>query len=264
MPTVDSYPQGTPCYVELITPDQSGAASFYGPLLGWTLAEVSLGEDGAYYLTASVEGDQVAGLMAQMPELAGHPAFWVVYLAVDDVDATAAGVPAAGGKVEAGPFDVMDLGRVAALQDPTGARVSLWEARTNIGSRRVNEPGAPIWNELISPDLDRATTFYSEILGVTWEETPLPEDSALADYRTMQVQGRAVAGAAPPPMEGLPPHWNVYFNVADVDGKVTQAESLGGTLVAPAFDVPDVGRLAMLADPAGGMFWLMGPSPEAA
>jgi predicted enzyme related to lactoylglutathione lyase len=143
MPIIDSYLQGTPCYVELVTPDQAGAAGFYGPLLGWTLTEVPLGDSG-HYLTAALQGDQVAGIMAQMPEMAGQPPFWVVYLAVDDVDATVAGVAAAGGTVEVDPFEVMDLGRVAVLQDPTGAHVSLWEARTNPGSRRVNEPGAPI------------------------------------------------------------------------------------------------------------------------
>ena len=86
-----------------------------------------------------------------MPQLAGHPAFWGVYLAVDDVDATAAKVVPAGGKVEAGPFDVMELGRMASIQDPTGARVNLWQAGQSIGSVRVNEPGCPIWHELTQP-----------------------------------------------------------------------------------------------------------------
>ena len=264
MPTFDTYAQGTPCYVELMTPDQGAARSFYGGLFDWSLADVPLGEDGSYYVTASVEGDQVAGLMGQMPELAGHPAFWVVYLAADDVDAVAARVPDAGGSVEAGPFDVMDLGRAAAIQDPTGARVSLWQAGTNVGTRRANEPGTPIWNELVSPDLDKATAFYTAILGVTWEDSPMPEGSDLPAYRTLNVEGRAVGGAMPPMMEGIPPHWNVYFNVSDVTAAIAKAESLGGTVLAPAFDVPDVGRLAGLVDPQGGVFWLMGPSPAAA
>jgi hypothetical protein len=57
--------------------------------------------------------------------------------------------------------------------------------------------------------------------------------------------------------EGTPPHWNVYFNVEDVDAGATRLEELGGTTVAPAFDVPGVGRMAMVADPQGAMFWLM-------
>ncbi|WGL52655.1 VOC family protein [Nocardioides sp. BP30] len=264
MPTIDSYPQGTPCYVELTTPDPGAAKAFYGELFGWTPTDMPAPDGGTPYVSVSVEGDTVAGIAVQLPEQAGHPAFWGVYLAVDDVDATVAAVPTAGGTVEARPFDVMELGRMAAIQDPTGARVNLWEAREAIGTQRANEPGTPIWNELVSPDIDTATGFYAELLGVTWEDTPMAEDSMLASYRTLQVEGRAVGGALPPPMEGLPPHWNVYFNVADVEQSIATALSLGGSSVVPAFDVPDVGRMAMLADPQGGSFWLMGASPAAA
>ena len=84
----------------------------------------------------------------------GHPAFWGVYLAVDDVDATTAKVEAAGGKVEAGPFDVNTNGRMSAIQDPTGARVDLWQAGTTIGTQRANEPGTPIWNECVTADIE--------------------------------------------------------------------------------------------------------------
>jgi predicted enzyme related to lactoylglutathione lyase len=264
MPTIDSYAQGTPCYVELMTPDPGAAKAFYGSLFGWTLTDVPVGEGQDVYVTATLQGDVVAGIAQQMPELAGHPAFWSVYLAVDDVDATTAAVATAGGEVEAGPFDVMDLGRMSAIKDPTGARVNLWEAKSHPGTQRANEPGAPTWNELVSPDVKTATGFYAELLGVTWEDAPMPEGSALESYAMLQVGGRAVAGALPPPMEGLPPHWNVYFNVTDVDQAVTRAESLGGRTTVPAFDLPEVGRMAMLSDPQGAMFWLMGASPEVA
>ncbi|MGZ4452137.1 MAG: VOC family protein [Nocardioides sp.] len=264
MPTFDTYAQGTPCYVELMTPDQGAAQAFYADLFGWAVTSMPVGENGETYATAAVDDARVAGISGQMPELAGHPAFWGVYLAATDVDAVAGAVEGAGGKVEAGPFDVMDLGRMASIQDPTGARVNLWQARSVIGTERANEPGTPIWNELISPDLDTATAFYSAILGVTWEDSPMPEGSGIASYRTLNVGGRAVGGAMPPMMEGIPPHWNVYFNVSDVTAAIAKAESLGGTVLAPAFDVPEVGRLAGVTDPQGGVFWLMGPSPDAA
>ena len=109
MPTFESYPQGTPCYVQLTTPDPGAATAFYGALFGWTLTDVSSGTDDVY-LNATLEGDVVAGISSQMPELAGHPAFWSVFLAVDDVDATVAAVAAAGGKVDADPADVRELG----------------------------------------------------------------------------------------------------------------------------------------------------------
>ena len=253
MPKIESYQQGTPSYVELVTPDQRGAGEFYATLFGWAMDEVPLDDRGSVYLAATLQGDAVAGISGQMPELAGHPAFWGVYLTVDDVDAAVARVVDAGGKVEAGPFDVMDLGRMAAIQDPTGARVSLWQAGTTPGTARANEPGTPIWNELVSPDLPTATRFYEEVLGVSWQTRSMQA----GDYTLLVVGDRPVGGAMPPMADGVPPHWNVYFNVTSVDETVAGAERLGGRVVAPAFDVPEVGRMAVLADPQGAMFNLM-------
>lgn len=253
MARIESYQQGTPNWVELTTPDQQAAKEFYGTLFGWQLDDVPMDDQGSYYVTAAIEGDQVAGISGQMPELAGHPAFWGVFLAVDDVDATVAKVEPAGGKVEAGPFDVMEHGRMAAIQDPTGARVNLWQAKQHIGSVRANEPGAPIWNELTSPDLATATRFYADVLGVAWDSVQMPQMT----YWTMEVDGRQVAGAMPPMAEAIPPHWNVYFNTESVDDTLARTVELGGKVVVDPFDVPEVGRMAFLSDPQGGMFALM-------
>jgi predicted enzyme related to lactoylglutathione lyase len=257
MPRMESYKQGTPSYAELVTPDQGAAKAFYGELFGWELEDVPLGDAGTY-VAVSKEGDSVAGISGPMPGMEDHPAFWGVYLAVDDVDATAAKVADAGGRIDAAPFDVMDLGRMAAIQDPTGARVNLWQAGATIGTIRANEPGTPIWNELVTPDVAAATRFYAEVLGVGFEEMPMEGGPA---YTCLVVDGRQVGGVTPPPMEGVPPHWNVYLNVESVDDTVARATALGGSVVAPAFDVPGVGRLAVLADPQGGMFSLMQNPP---
>jgi predicted enzyme related to lactoylglutathione lyase len=253
MPKFESYVQGTPNYVELITPDQAAAKTFYGSLFGWEIEEVPMGDSG-YYLTVAKDGSSVAGIGGMMPDLAGHPAWWGVYLAVDDVDAATAKVADLGGEVEAGPFDVMEHGRMSSIKDPSGARVNLWQAKAHVGTQVANEPGTPIWNELISPDLDTAKPFYSELLGVTWESQSMEGGP---DYTTYLVDGRQVGGAMPPMMDGVPPHWNVYFNVESVDDTITRVVELGGTVVAPAFDVPGVGRMSVLADPQGAMFNLM-------
>src|SRR4051812_17178858 len=258
MSRVDRYAQGTPSYVELSSPDQQAAKEFYGPLLGWEFEDVDMGEAGVY-VAVSVRGDSMAGIAGQMPHLAGHPAFWGAYIAVDDVDAAAARVEPAGGKVEAGPFDVMELGRMASVQDPSGARVNLWQAGQSIGSVRVNEPGCPIWHELSSPALPVATKFYADVLGVTWEAMPMETGD---DYTCLMVDGRPVAGAFPPPMEGIPPHWEVYFNVEDADAVAEKAGQLGGKVVQEPWDVPGVGRMAILMDPQGAVLGLMQNPPE--
>jgi uncharacterized protein len=255
MATFERYAQGTPSYAELVTPDQEGAKAFYGPLFGWDLEDVPMGDMGVY-VAVSKGGDAVAGISGPMPGMEDHPAWWGVYLTVDDVDATTAKVAAAGGRVDAEPFDVFDMGRMSSIADPTGARVNLWQPRSSIGTELANEPGTPIWNEVLTTDVAAATAFYAEVLGVGWEEQDMEGGPP---YTCLMVDGRPVGGAMAltEEMHGVPPHWNVYFNVESVDDTVDRATGLGATVVAPAFDVPTVGRLAALNDPQGGMFWLM-------
>lgn len=252
MPKFEKYQQGTPSYVELITPDPEGGAAFYAALFGWDIAELPLPEEagGGVYRQGELEGDTVCGISGQMPGMEGHPAFWGVYLTVDDVDGAAAKVEAAGGKVEAPPFDVMDAGRMAAIQDPTGARVNLWQPGASIGTERANEPGTPVWNELVTPDIPRALAFYAEVVGLGSQSS-----EQMAEYVSItNVAGEVVGGTMVPQMEGVPPHWNVYFCVADADASGKRVEELGGRTFAPNFDVPGVGRMGVYADPQGGMF----------
>jgi predicted enzyme related to lactoylglutathione lyase len=256
MARFEHYEQGTPSWIELNTPDQAAAQRFYGELFGWAYDDHDMGEMGHYYIP-TLDGDEIGGIGGQPPGMEGHPAYWGVYLAVDDVDAAAAKVEPAGGKVEAGPFDVDTFGRMAAIQDPTGARVGLWQARDTIGTQRANEPGTPTWNECVTSDVPAAAAFYSAVLGMGSEAMDMGEAGT---YTVLtNVDGRQIGGCMDLGMlpEGTPPHWNVYFNVEDVDATVAKATSLGASVVAPAFDVPGVGRMAVLADPQGGMFNLM-------
>ena len=253
MPVFDTYAQGTPNWVELMTPDQRGAAEFYGALFGWQMVENPLA-DGQVYIVGNLQGDAVAGITSQLPELAGHPAFWNVFLAADDVDAVAARVGPAGGVVEAEPFDFLDYGRTARIQDPTGARVSLWQPG-RLMTARANEPGAPIWNELLTPDIGRASRFYSDVLGMTSQENAVAWGSA-SSYLTFSAAGRPIAGVAPS-LEEAPPHWNVYFNVVDVDESLAQADALGAKLIVPPYDFEGTGRMATLTDPQGALFCVM-------
>jgi predicted enzyme related to lactoylglutathione lyase len=255
MPKFEKYQQGTPSYVELISPDPAAGAAFYAALFGWDINEMPLPEEagGGVYRQGRIDGDTVSGISGQMPGMEGHPAFWGVYLSVDDVDAATARVEPAGGKVEAGPFDVMEAGRMSAIQDPTGARVGLWQAGTSIGTERANEPGTPIWNELVTADAEKALAFYAEVAGVGSQAS-----EQMSEYTTItNSAGDVVGGTMPPQMEGVPPHWNVYFNVVSVDDTAAKIEASGGTTVAPAFDVPGVGRMGVYADPQGAMFNLM-------
>ena len=82
------------------------------------------------------------------------PPLWNSYVSVDSADAVAERASELGATVHAPPFDVMSVGRMAVIQDPQGAFFMLWEPREHVGAALVNAPGALVWNELQSPDLD--------------------------------------------------------------------------------------------------------------
>jgi predicted enzyme related to lactoylglutathione lyase len=161
----------------------------------------------------------------------------------------------AGGRVLLEPVDVGDHGRMAWVQDPVGAVVGLWQGGSLPGSRRANEHGTDIWNELVTAEGDRATPFYEAVLGITAEALPMGDEAE--PYTTFNVGGRSVGGIMPRQGEGVAPHWNVYFNVDDADTTARQAVELGGQQVVAPFDVPGIGRMAVLVDPQGAAFNLM-------
>ena len=117
-----------------------------------------------------------------------------------------------------------------------------------------------IWYELLTSDPDAAAKFYGAVLGWTAKDSGQPG----MDYRIFSVDGVPVAGlmALPPgaAKSGMPPSWLGYVSVADVDESVTRIVAAGGALHMPAFDVPNVGRFAMVADPQGAGFYVMKPT----
>ena len=249
MPEMTSYEHGTPCWVDMGTPDVASAAAFYGSLLGWDV-EVGPAEMG-HYSMASVGGRNVAALADQQtPGLV----FWATYLAVDDVDTTIELARANGATVLVEPMDVMTFGRMAVITDPAGAAISFWQAGDHIGAGLVNEPGSLCWNELTTRDVDRQLAFYEAVVGLTSERI----DFGGNDYYELRLpSGRTVAGVMPmvgdmwPP--DLPNHWMVYFAVADADATAARCVELGGQVPVPPTDIPP-GRFAVLNDPLGGHF----------
>ena len=164
----ESYAPGTFCWVDLGTTDAAGAKAFYGRVFGWEGEDMPVG-DGATYTMLRLGGRDVAAVYEQGEDerAAGIPPHWSSYISVVDVDETAARVEGLGGKLLAEPFDVLDSGRMAVVQDPTGALVSLWQPGRHVGARLVNDPGSLTWNDLATPDPDAAAAFYTALLG--WE-----------------------------------------------------------------------------------------------
>lgn len=245
---VTSHAQGAPSWFELSTTDPDAAARFYGQLFGWTDDPQPMPEGPAYHMQR-IEGDAVAAISPQMPGEAerGLPPHWNVYITVEDLDATTGKVEGAGGSVLMPPMDVMDVGRMAVISDPTGGIVCLWEAKAHIGAERVGEPGTNAWAELATTDPERAAAFFGEVMRVETETNPMGEGSD--PYTVVKAGGQEVAGIMklPPEMEGMPPMWSAYFGVEDVDAAVERAQALGGQVAVPPMDIPQ-GRFAVLLD----------------
>jgi predicted enzyme related to lactoylglutathione lyase len=249
MPERTEYANGTPSWVDLQTSDPGAAKSFYTTLFGWTYNDIPVNEDNtAFYSMAQLKGKAVAAI-APAPDQDPTPPHWNCYVTVSDVDGTAARVADAGGTLMMQPFDVMDAGRMAVVQDPTGAFINLWQAKNSIGAELVNETGAFSWSELITPDLPKSAAFYKKLVG--WEaETHGDGPGAYTEWK---LNGESIGGAMAPPMPGMPSVWGIYFTVDDTDATVKSAQASGGNVFVEPTDI-EPGRFAVIADPQGAVF----------
>ncbi len=243
---------GTFCWTDLTTSDQPAAKAFYSGLLGWEADDMPVG-DGAVYTMMRLDGHDVAAISPQQPQQreAGVPPTWNSYVAVESADAVAERAGELGATVHAPAFDVLDAGRMAVIQDPQGAFFMAWEPRRHIGATLVNAPGALVWNELASPDLEASAAFYGDLFGWTiepFEASPQPYLS----IRNGDANNGGIRELSPP---GVPPHWLVYLGCEDIDAALAKAEELGGTKMAGPIDI-EISKFGIVQDPQGGVFAL--------
>ncbi len=238
------------CWFELATSDQTAAKKFYDGLFGWQANDVPMGAHG-YYTTFQLHGKKVGAAYTLMPDQAqqGVPPHWGTYVAVADVDAAIVKAQTLGGVLLAGPMDVADHGRMAVLRDPTGAVISLWQARQHQGVGLWGEVGAFCWSELMTRDTAAATKFYTALFG--WK-TKVSDAGGFA-YTHWQNDGADIGGmiAIMDQWGPMPSCWLNYVQVANCDETTAKATSLGGKVCMPPTDIPNTGRFAMLQDPQG-------------
>ena len=244
------FEPGTFCWVGLATSDPVGAKAFYASLFGWQTEDLTASEAGSYTLLCR-DAREVAILYRQTAEAraAGAPPHWTSFISVEDADATAARAGELGGAaVFRAAFDVVDAGRVAAVRDPSGAIVSLWQPRSRIGATLVNDVGALCWTELVTTNVEQAKSFYHDLLGWEYETddcgytTIKNSDSRNGFMRQQTAQER-----------GIPPNWLPYFTVDCLDSATHWAQQIGGRQLVPATQIR-FGRFAVIADPQGAAF----------
>jgi hypothetical protein len=259
MPNIDRHPAGAFVWVELGTTDQAAAKNFYTSLFGWSPNDMPMGP-GEYYTIFKLEDRDTAAAYTLHPDRSGGaPPHWMLYISVVSADDSAARATQAGGTVLAPPFDVFDAGRMAVVQDPTGATFSLWQPKANQGVGIAGVDGTLCWADLLTRDVPRARQFYSDLFG--WEIAPGQHDPS--GYLHIK-NGEAFIGGMPPvgPQPGVPPHWLLYFLTSDCDASAEKAKSSGASVHYGPTTMEGVGRWAIVADPQGAVFALFQPLPH--
>jgi uncharacterized protein len=248
-----SYRPGTFSWAELSTNDADAAKAFYSGLFGWDLEDTPAGPD-MNYVMAHLNGGTVAAMYQQGEREQGVPPHWNSYVTVETADDSAARAKELGANLLMDPFDVLDVGRMAIIKDPTGAMIYVWEPRNSIGATRVNDPGCLTWNDLNTTDPEAAERFYSGLFG--WRFEKVPGD---IEYWVIRNGDRSNGGMRRQEEEevsgGVPPNWMPYFTVANTQDAVAKVGELGGGVVVPPREVP-TGRFAVVQDPQGAVFAL--------
>ncbi|MCB9878965.1 MAG: VOC family protein [Planctomycetes bacterium] len=242
---------------DLMTTDGAKSQQFYSSLFDWQIDERPM--QGFVYRMITCGPGPIGGIVEEKAIPMSH---WMPYVGVDDVDATAAKIQAAGGSVCVPPTDIPMTGRFAVCGDPCGAYFSIFKG---LPASQGFDPDLPVpgricWNETYSTDDDKAQAFYTAVFG--WQ--PDAKDMGPAGiYRVQMIGGKQAGGLMKHPMPGAPSCWVVYFFVEDLAAMTQKAKGLGATAMMESIPIPEIGAFSMLTGPDGAMFALFQPNMSA-
>ncbi|MCZ0986319.1 VOC family protein [Streptomyces diastatochromogenes] len=263
MITTDFAP-GSPCWLDLGTPDVRAAAAFYSAVLGWEYQPMGEGEDmeGGMFRK---DGKIVGGLGKLTEE--GARSAWMIYYSVTDADVTTQAVERAGGTVRVAPTDLGEWGRMAQYSDPLGGQFAVWQPGTDQGVELVDQPGSLSWTELYTSDATAAKEFYGGVFGWRFSDMDLPGGGGTYSLVTPAglPEDRMQGGLMELPEEHLGlaggrPYWHPVFHVTDCDAAVAKVTGNGGSVQMGPEDVEGVGRLAVCLDPSKADFVVLTPA----
>jgi uncharacterized protein len=236
--------------------DLSGAEAFYTKVVGWTLAPNTMNDQRYTLLQA---GSAAIGGLMPIPEHAkGVQPVWMGYIGVDDVNAYADKVKAAGGAIHRPPTDIPNVGTFAVAGDPSGAGFLLFKGYSDEApTQDPSQPGHIGWHELHGGDSESAFAFYSGLFG--WTKGEAMDMGAMGQYQIFTTKGEQRGGMMKKTTQELAPHWLYYINVDAIDAASQRVASAGGKVENGPMQVPGGSWIINGLDPQGAMFALVAP-----
>lgn len=246
-------------WYELMTTDVAGACEFYAKVVGWKLVDAKM--PGMTYWMFEVGDTHVAAAMDLPEEARKHGARpgWVGYVAVDDVDASAAKVKANGGAIHVPPQDIPEVGRFAIIADPEGTSLALFKSNKPDSADKPgisDEPGRVGWHELNAIDHSAELDFFSKIFG--WQKKESMDMGPMGTYQMFGTSDQMLGGMMNKPPTQPAPQWNYYFTVDNIDAAAERVKAANGKVVDGPHEVPGGGFIISCVDPQGGSFSLVG------
>jgi predicted enzyme related to lactoylglutathione lyase len=245
-------------WYDVMTSDTKAAQSFYHSVIGWDATDSGM-PDRSYTLL-SMGPTMVGGLMP-IPEdsrKAGVRPAWMGYIGVDDVDAYAKRVKAAGGAIHRDPVDIPGVGRFAVVGDPHGAGFMLFKGTSDEAPppAPAGTPGHVGWRELHAGDGVAAFAFYSGLFG--WTKAEAMDMGEMGVYQIFAIDGVPAGGMMTRTPETPAPFWLYYFNVEAVNAAMARVKDAGGQVIYGPQQVPGGSWIVHCFDPQGAMFALVG------
>ena len=248
---------GTFIGADLITEDAEAASRFYADLFGWDVEKV---EDGGYRINH--KGRLIASISKIDPSDGdAKKSFWLVAIAVNDLKQTMRSAAENNAEVYEEVTKIENYGKFAVIGDGEKAPVMFIQSgKTPIGG--TTGPGSWVWAELWTDDIDKATTFYADVVGVGHDTT----DRGGRAYHLFTSQGEPRTGIVkiPKELENVEPGWAPYVDVEDLDATKARVKELGGRVIFATDHNPERGAIALIIDPTGAALFIhqIGSSKE--
>ena len=246
---------GRPLWYELMTTDPKAAEKFYKAVVGWSSAPFEQSPEPYTMFTRS--GEIPVGGVMKTPEGLNAPPFWSVYVGVPKLEEAANRIKRLGGSECSPVIEVPTVGRMQMMTDPQGAAFYIYEpASAERGPEGPAEIGEASWHELMTTDAPAALKFYSEVFN--WEPSEAMDMGEMGKYYMFNRPHGMIGGMMnkPPQMAQVPPNWQIYFRVPDVNAAVERIKANGGQILNGPMEVPGGDTIVNAMDPQGAAFSL--------